>query len=76
MTYVYIKFESQTQGEAARSILAKNKISSRLKRNPNPNHRQGCNYALFVKGDVWKAYDIINQNNIKNLGVESYRERL
>lgn len=76
MTYVYIKFENQTQGEKARALLKKHNISSRLKRNPNPNHRQGCNFALFVQGDVWRAYDIITQGDIKNLGVESYSERL
>lgn len=76
MKYVYIKFESQTQGEKARKLLMKHKISSRLKRNPNPNHRQGCNFALFVQGNIWKAYDIISSEGINNLGVESYSERI
>ncbi len=76
MNYTYIKFESQTYGEKAVNLLSKHNINSQLRRNPNPNHRQGCNFALFVKDNIWNAYDIIRDNNIPNLGVESYRERL
>ncbi len=76
MTHTYIKFESQTLGEKARVLLSKNGIKARLKRNPNPNHKEGCNFALFIDGNVWQAYDIIMNSHIKNLGVESYRDRL
>ncbi len=76
MSYTYIKFESQTQAEKAKSLLLKKNIYSHIRRNPNPNHRQGCNFALFVEGNVWYAFDIISADNIRNLGVESYRERL
>ena len=76
MTYTYIKFESQTQGEKAKSFLLKYNIKSHLRRNPNPDRKQGCNFALFVDGDVWKAYEIIDKNGIRSLGVESYRERI
>ena len=76
MTLTYIKFDSQTYGEKAKVLLMKHKIKSHLRRNPNPNRKEGCNFALFVDGNVWTAYDLINQNHIKNLGVESFRERL
>ncbi len=76
LTYVYIKFETQTLGEKAKNVLLKNGFKAKLKPNPNPDHRQGCNFALFVQGDVLKAFDIINKHKIENLGVESYRERL
>ena len=76
MTLTYIKFDSQTYGEKAKQLLSKNGIKSHLRRNPNPNRKEGCNFALFVDGNIWIAYDIINQNHIKNLGVESFRERL
>lgn len=76
MNLTYIKFESQTYGEKAVKLLLKHNIKSQLRRNPNPNHKQGCNFALFVKDNIWNAYDIIRENNIPNLGVESYRERL
>lgn len=76
MTYTYIKFESQTVGEKARQLLSSHGISSYLRRNPNPDRKQGCNYALFVKGDVYNAFDILTKNGVRNLGVESFRELL
>lgn len=76
MTHTYIKFESQTLGEKAKALLEKNSIKARLKRNPNPNHKEGCNFALYVDSGIWQAYDIIMNAHIRNLGVESYRERL
>ena len=76
MTHTYIKFENQTLGEKARVLLNRYGIKSRLKRNPNPNHKEGCNFALFVSDDIWSAYDFITQHHIKNLGVESFRDRL
>ena len=76
MTHTYIKFETQTLARKASSILARHSIKSRLRRNPNPNHKEGCNFALFVYSDIWEAYEIITKHHIKNLGVESYRDRL
>ena len=75
MTLTYIKFDSQTYGEKARALLMKNNIKSHLRRNPNPNRKEGCNFALFVDGNIWTAFEIINNSHIKNLGVESFRER-
>ncbi|MBE6773802.1 MAG: hypothetical protein IJN68_00415 [Clostridia bacterium] len=74
MTYTYIKFESQTVGEKARQLLLSYGISSFLRRNPNPNRREGCNFALYVRGDAYKAFDILTKNGINNLGVETFRE--
>ena len=74
MTHTYIKFESQTLGEKARRLLAEYSIKSRLRRNPNPNHKEGCNFALYIDGNVWRAYDIIMKEKIDNLGVESFRD--
>ena len=76
MIHTYIKFESQTMGEKARRLLMQKGISSTLRRNPNPNRKEGCNFALYVHGDVYGAFDILTKNNIRNLGVESFRELL
>lgn len=76
MTTTYIKFENQTLGEKAKRLLNEEGIKSVLKRNPNPNHKEGCNFALFVQGNIWQAYDIIMNKGIRNSGVESYRERI
>lgn len=74
MTYTYIKFESQTSGEKARQLLSTYGISSQLRRNPNPDRKEGCNFALYVRGDVYKAFDILTRKGINNLGVETFRE--
>lgn len=76
MTYTYIKFESQTLGEKARQLLLSKGIVSSLRRNPNPDRKQGCNFALFVMGDVYNAFDMLTKNNIRNLGVESFCEKI
>lgn len=76
MTLTYIKFDSQTYGEKAKNLLNRYNMKSHLRRNPNPDRKEGCNFALFVDGSIFKAYDIINSHHIKNLGVESFRERL
>ena len=76
MLRTYIKFENQTEGMKAKSLLAEKGINSALRRNPNPDRKEGCNYALFVFGDVYSAFDIISVKGIRNLGVESFREGL
>lgn len=70
MNNFYIKFGSVTYAQMAQERLRKNGIRSKVGRNTNPNRRQGCNYVLFVDGDVQRAYKIINDANIRNLGLE------
>ncbi|MCI6772244.1 MAG: DUF3343 domain-containing protein [Oscillospiraceae bacterium] len=66
----YIKFANQTFAQKAASLLNKRGFKTRIRRNPNPNHKEGCNYALFVSGDIFEAYDIISENFIPTFGVE------
>lgn len=71
----YIKFMNTTYGQMAAEKLKISGIYSILKRNPNPNHKQGCNFALFVnEKDINKAYNIISQSGIPNLGIEKFGE--
>ncbi|MGN0468804.1 MAG: hypothetical protein ACI4GY_08785 [Acutalibacteraceae bacterium] len=72
---VYIKFSNSTYGEKAVRILKNHSISASLKRNPNPNHKEGCNYALFTTSDINLALKIINAENIPNLGAEVFGEK-
>ncbi len=76
MTSVYIKFENLTGGEKAKAFLKTKGIDSQLKRNPNPNHRQGCGFALYVKGDPWRAFDLLSAEGMPNLGIGSGSESL
>lgn len=68
----YIKFSTQTYAQKALSVLSSNGISGKIKRNPNPNHKEGCNFALFVNSDIDTALEIINGKSIPNLGAESF----
>lgn len=70
MNGYYIKFGSVTYAQSAQELLRKNGIASRIGRNTNPNRRQGCNYALYIDGDAQRAQRIINNSNIRNLGLE------
>lgn len=72
---IYIKFASQTHGEKAVSLLKRNGFRVRLRKNPNPNHKEGCNYAVFVDGNINEAYELILSNNIQNLGIERFGGR-
>lgn len=72
----YIKFANQTYAQKALSVLKNYGISARLKRNPNPNRKEGCNFALFVSGDIKEAFEIISQNGIPNFGTESFGDYL
>ncbi|MCM1545076.1 MAG: hypothetical protein NC110_07245 [Ruminococcus sp.] len=72
----YIKFANQTYGEKAASLLRRNGFRVRLRKNPNPNHKEGCNYAVFVDSNPAAAYDLILANNIPNLGIERYGGRI
>lgn len=69
---IYIKFANQTYAEMARKALYAEGIRSNIRRNPNPNHREGCNFALFVSGNIDRAYQIISKRRIDNLGIESF----
>lgn len=69
---IYIKFANQTYGEKAVFLLRKNGFRARLRKNPNPNHKEGCNYAVFVDSNINDAYDLIISNNIPSLGVERF----
>ena len=68
----YIKFETQTYAYKASELLKTKGIMSKIKRNPNPDHREGCNYALFTSSDIGKAYELINSYKIPNMGIEKF----
>lgn len=56
----------------ARNVLLAEGIRSNIRRNPNPNRKEGCNFALFVSGNIDRAYQIITSRKIDNLGIERF----
>ena len=74
MSTEYIKFSTQTAGEQARRLLQRNGINCILRRNPKPDHKEGCSYALFVRGSTKQAVRLIANAHISHLGMESLRD--
>ena len=70
MNRSYIKFSSVTYAQMARDVLMRNHIKSKIGRNTSPNRKKGCNYVLYVDGDIYYAYNILNRENVKNMGLE------
>ena len=70
MSEAFIKFNSITYAYLAKDTLLKYSIRSYIRKNSSPNRKPGCNYALFTDTDIKKAYEILERENIKNLGIE------
>lgn len=71
MKKAFIRFNSITYAQLAKDVLMKNSIRSQIGRNNTNFKQKSCNYVLYVDGDINKAYEIIERENIKNMGFES-----
>ena len=69
---LYIKFSNQTSAIKAGEILRRNGISASVKRNPKPDRLQGCNFAVFINGDMNEALRIIDTAGIGYIGTDSF----
>ncbi len=70
----YIKFAAQTPGEQALRLLRSKGIAATLQKNPHPNQKEGCSYALFVRGNTQNALALIERAGIRHRGIETLRE--
>lgn len=68
----YIKFSTQTSAIKAGELLKRNSISVTVKRNPKPDRREGCNFAVFVNGEIERALKILDSAGIRYLGTDSF----
>ena len=68
----YIKFSTQTAAIKAGELLKRNSVSAAVKRNPKPDRTYGCNYAVFVNGDIEKALSILDASGISYIGTDSF----
>ena len=66
----FIRFNSITYAQLARETLLKYSVRSQIKRLAAGTRKQGCAYVLFPEGDIYKAREILNKENIKNMGIE------
>lgn len=66
----FIRFNSITYAQLARETLLKYSVRSQIKRLAGGTGKQGCAYVLFPEGDIYKAHEILNRENIKDMGIE------
>lgn len=69
---IYIKFSTQTEAIKASRLLNAHNIKTNVKRNPKPDRKEGCNYAVFVIGDIDYALKILSSEGIRYLGTDSF----
>lgn len=70
----YIKFQTQTQAEKAASVLRQKGFTLRVRRNPSPNKREGCTFAVFVAESPFKALEILESYGINGGIIENSGE--
>lgn len=75
MQQSFLRFTTQTAAEHARRILSANGIRSTVRRDPFPNRKEGCSYALFLTGDTEKALRVVEKAGIAHNGMEHMREK-
>ena len=46
----YFRFESLTAAQSAKRLLQKHGLSASVRRDPQPNRKTGCAFALYVGG--------------------------
>ncbi len=66
----FIIFSSITYAQLARDTLLRYSIRSQISRNSNPDRRAGCNYLLYVDTDIDRAHEILERENVKNMGIK------
>ena len=44
----YFRFESLTAAQSAKRLLQNHGLSAAIRRDPNPDRRTGCAFALYV----------------------------
>ena len=59
----YLKIQQQTRAQQAQRLLRSNGIASVLRRDAAPG-RDGCGFALFVRGDVTRALSLLRAAGI------------
>ena len=52
-----------------RDALRNSGMKAKVERNTSGLGRYGCGYGIIVKGDIDKAVEILNRNNVKIIEV-------
>ena len=58
----YFRFDSLTNAQSAKRLLQRYGIASAVRRDPQPDRRHGCGFALFVSGNQRQAQKLLREH--------------
>ena len=58
----YCRFESLTAAQSAKRLLQKHGYSPAIRRDPQPDRRTGCAFAVYVGGNAQAARDLLQRH--------------
>ncbi len=58
----YFRFESLTAAQSAKRLLQSHGLSAAIRRDPNPDRKTGCAFALFVNGGGQTAQRLLQSH--------------
>ena len=55
----YLRMDSVTAAQSAKRLLQRHAIRAAVRRDPQPDRRRGCGFALFLFGDTARAEELL-----------------
>ncbi len=55
----YLKMDSLTAAQSAKRLLQKHGIIAAVRRDPQPDRKRGCGFALFLPGGIDRAQQLL-----------------
>ena len=55
----YFHFDSLTNAQSAKQLLARHGFSSVVRRDPHPDMHRGCGFAVYVRGNMKLAQQLL-----------------
>ena len=56
----YLKMDSLTAAQSAKRLLQKHGIRAAVRRDPQPDRKRGCGFALFLSGGSDRAAELLH----------------
>ena len=60
----YLRMDSVTAAQSAKRLLQTHGIASSVRRDPYPDRRRGCSFALFLSGDGERAAQLLQSHGL------------
>ena len=58
----YLRMDSVTAAQSAKRLLARHGIPASVRRDPQPDRKRGCAFALYYAGDGGKAAQLLREH--------------